>query len=81
MADSHRWWRDARRWRVFFVALRAGCNCAIVSANMKWIVLAVALALSVLAGLVVALVLGYRATIRRYIQWSDGEGKKPGGGV
>ncbi len=48
---------------------------------MKWIVLAVALALSVLAGLVVALVLGYRATIRRYIQWSDGEGKKPGGGV
>ncbi len=45
---------------------------------MKWFVLLAGLAFLMIAGLVVALVLGYRATIRRYIQWSDEESKKTG---
>ena len=45
---------------------------------MKWFLLLLAFAVIVLAGLIVALVQGYRATIRRYIAWSDEQARKDG---
>lgn len=46
---------------------------------MKVFLLMVGIALVAAAGLIAALVLGYRATIRRYIQWADDEKKKQSG--
>ena len=45
---------------------------------MKWFLLLLALVVIVTAGLIVALVQGYRATIRRYIAWSDEQEAKRG---